>query len=131
METELIGSRIIGAAIRVHAELGPGLLERLYEICLAHELSKEGIHVVRQVTIPVKYDGLEFDEGFRLDLLVAGKVIVEIKAVEVVNPVWGAQVLSHLKLSGLELGYVINFNVPRLKEGLKRYVRSLPVKQVS
>lgn len=98
------------------------LLERVYEVCLCHELSKRGIATVRQLTIPIKYEDHVFDEGLRLDILVADEVIVEIKAVDQVNPVWDAQVLSHLKLTGKRLGYLINFNVPLIKNGIKRFV---------
>jgi GxxExxY protein len=102
----------------VHKELGPGLLEKVYEVCLTHELRKEGFQVERQVDIPIQYDGITFEEGLRLDLLVDRKVVIETKAVDQVNPVWQAQVLSHLKLTGLRLGYLINFNVPIIKQGL-------------
>lgn len=98
------------------------LLERVYEVCLCHELSKRGIATVRQLTIPIKYEDHVFDEGLRLDILVADEVIVEIKAVDQVNPVWDAQVLSHLKLTEKRLGYLINFNVPLIKNGIKRFV---------
>lgn len=117
---DAIGKAVVNAAYRVHSALGPGLLEKVYEICLAHELRKAGLGVSRQVDIPIQYDGINFDEGLRLDILVEGKVIVEVKALDQVNPVWMAQVLSHLKLTGLRLGYLINFNVPKIKEGLRR-----------
>ena len=107
---------------KVHSELGPGLLEKIYEVCLAHELRKTGYTVERQKEIPIQYDGITFDEGLRLDLLVEDKVIIETKAVDEVNPVWQAQVLSHLKLTGLRLGYLINFNVPLIKNGIKRII---------
>lgn len=94
---EEIGRAIVNAAFRVHSELGPGLLEKVYEECLAHELRKAGYGVARQVEIPIQYDGITFEEGLRLDLLIENKVIVETKALDQVNPVWQAQVLSHLK----------------------------------
>lgn len=119
---EQIGSAVVNAAFNVHKELGPGLLERVYELCLAHELRKEGYTCSRQVNLPIKYDGLVFEEGLRLDLFIEEKVIVEIKAVDQMNPVWQAQVLSHLKLTGLRLGYLINFNVPLIKQGIKRII---------
>jgi GxxExxY protein len=119
---EAIGKAIINASFKVHKGLGPGLLERVYEVCLCHELRKEGYAVARQIDIPIAYDGITFDEGLRLDLLVEGNVIVEIKAVDQLNPVWQAQVLSLLKLTNLRLGYLINFNVPVIKEGIKRFV---------
>ena len=106
----------------IHQELGPGLLEKVYEVCLSHEIRNLGFDVRRQIDIPIKYDGIVFNEGLRLDLLVAEKVIVEIKAVDMVNPVWQAQVLSHLKLTGHRLGYLINFNVPLRKDGIKRII---------
>ena len=119
---EEIGKAVIGAALRIHKELGPGLLEKVYEVCLSHELKKLGYLVDRQVEVPIKYDGITFDEGLRLDLLIERKVIIEIKAVDEINPVWQAQVLSHLKLTGLRLGYLINFNVPLIKQGIKRII---------
>lgn len=121
-EEEAIGKAIVDAAFKVHSKLGPGLLEKIYEVCLAHELRKSDYSVARQVNIPIEYDWIEFDEGLRLDLLVEDKVIVEIKAVDEVNAVWQAQVLSHLKLTGLRLGYLINFNVPLIKQGIKRII---------
>lgn len=119
---EEIGKAVIGAALRIHKELGPGLLEKVYEFCLSHELKKSGYLVDRQVEVPIKYDGITFDEGLRLDLLIEAKVIIEIKAVDEINPVWQAQILSHLKLTGLRLGYLINFNVPLIKQGIKRII---------
>ncbi len=119
---EKIGKAIVEAALKVHKELGPGLLEKVYEVCLTHELRKEGFQVDRQVDIPIQYDGITFEEGLRLDLLVERKVVIETKAVDQVNPIWQAQVLSHLKLTGLRLGYLINFNVPIIKQGIKRII---------
>ncbi len=121
IEEEKIGSAIVNAALSVHRSLGPGLLEKVYEVCLAHELAKAGHRVERQVSIPIIYDDIIFDEGLRLDLLVDGKVIVELKAVENVHPVWEAQILSHLKLTKLRLGYLLNFCVPLMKDGIRRY----------
>lgn len=121
-EIEHIGKTIVNSAFKVHKELGTGLLEKVYEICLAHEINKAGIHVSRQLTIPIVYDGIAFEEGLRLDLLVGNEVIVEIKAIELVNPVWQAQVISHLQLTGKELGYLINFNVPLIKNGIQRFI---------
>jgi len=119
---EEIGKAVIESALRVHKELGPGLLEKVYEVCLSHELRKVGYSVDRQVEVPIKYDGITFDEGLRLDLLIEGKVIIEIKAVDEINPVWQAQILSHLKLTGMRLGFLINFNVPLIKHGIKRII---------
>jgi GxxExxY protein len=119
---EEIGRAVVNAAFNVHRELGPGLLEKVYEVCLSHELRKVGFIVDRQVEIPIHYDGITFDEGLRLDILINHKVVVEVKAVDQVNPVWQAQILSHLKLTGLRLGYLINFNVPLIKQGIKRII---------
>jgi GxxExxY protein len=119
---EEIGKAVINACYKVHKELGPGLLEKVYEVCLTHEIRKSGFAVARQIDIPIQYDGIVFQEGLRLDMLVENKVIVEIKAVDQVNPVWQAQVLSHLKLTHLRLGYLINFNVPMIKDGIKRII---------
>jgi GxxExxY protein len=122
MESELnqITERVIGAAIEVHQELGPGLLESAYEACLAHLLLGAGYFVERQKIQPIHFRGLELDEGYRLDLLVERKVLIELKAVERLLPVHEAQVLSYLKLSGCRVGLLINFHVPRLVAGLKR-----------
>ncbi|HEX8530270.1 MAG TPA: GxxExxY protein [Cytophagales bacterium] len=122
IQEEEIGRAVVNAAFKIHKELGPGLLERVYEICLAHELQKVDLLVARQVTIPIVYDGITFEEGLRLDLLVENLVICEIKAVEQVNPVWESQVLSHLKLTGKRLGYILNFHVPLMKQGIKRII---------
>ncbi len=119
---ERIGRAIVEAAYRVHKELGPGLLEKVYEVCFSHELRKMGFEVQRQIDIPITYDGIKFDEGLRLDVLVENLVISELKAVDQVNPVWEAQIISHLKLTGLRLGYLINFNVPLIKKGIRRFI---------
>ena len=113
-------STLLTGSIRYSA---PGLLEKIYETCLVHELRKEGYEVERQVSLPIEYEGIVFEEGLRIDILVEEQVIAEIKAVNEVNPVWQAQVLSHLKLANLRLGYVINFNVPQIKFGIKRLIR--------
>jgi len=118
---EETGRAVVDAAFKVHKELGPGLLERVYEVCVAHELRKSGAYVKRQVSIPICYDGIQFIEGLRLDLLVNDVVIVELKAVDLINPVWEAQIISHLKLTRLNLGYLINFNVPIIKNGIRRF----------
>ncbi|HAN74249.1 MAG TPA: GxxExxY protein [Planktothrix sp. UBA8402] len=124
LEDEVIGKKIVNAAYIIHKSLGPGLLEKVYEICLAHELTKIGLMVKRQVEIPIVYDGITFEEGLRLDLLINDSVIIELKAVEIVNPVWEAQIISHLKLTGKQLGYLINFNVPLIKGGIKRFINT-------
>jgi GxxExxY protein len=117
---------IIGAAIAVHRELGPGLLESAYEACLEYELKDHGLLVERQKELPVCYRGVLVDCGYRLDLLVEGKVIVELKAVEKLQPIHEAQLLSYLKLSGCHVGLLLNFNVRMLRDGLKRMVHDLP-----
>ena len=118
---EEIGKAIVNAVFEVHRDLGPGLLEKVYEVCVAHNLRKTGYEVKRQIDIPICYDGIQFDEGLRLDLLVNDLVIAELKAIDLVNPVWDAQIISHLKLTNLKLGYLINFNVPLIKDGIKRF----------
>lgn len=123
METlNLISYDIIGAAYRVHSVLGPGLLESTYEICLEYELKKMGYKVERQKPLPVIYDEIKLDAGYRIDLLVEDSVIVELKAVIEMIPLFKAQLMSHLKLSYLRLGLLINFNVIDLKKGITRIV---------
>lgn len=119
---ENIASIIVNSAFNVHKELGPGLLERVYEVCFCHELSKAGLTYQRQVDIPIIYENLVFNEGLRLDVLVENSVICELKAVDLINPVWQAQIISHLKLTNKNLGFLINFNVPLIKQGIKRYI---------
>ncbi|MFC1465967.1 MAG: GxxExxY protein [Candidatus Brachytrichaceae bacterium NZ_4S206] len=119
---ERIAAAIVSSAFAVHKELGPGLLESVYEACFCHTLTKQGFHCVRQVVVPVTYDGVAFDEGFRIDVLVESLVICELKAVEVILPVHEAQLLTYLKLSHKRLGFLINFNVPLIKHGIKRFV---------
>lgn len=113
---------IIGSAIKVHRELGPGLLESAYEACLSFELADAGIQVETQKSLPVVYKGVSLDCGYRLDLVVENKIILELKSVEKILPIHEAQILSYLKLSGLRLGFLINFHVDVLKNGLKRVV---------
>lgn len=112
---------IIGAAIEVHRHLGPGLLESVYEAALAYEIGQRGLDVQRQKPVPLVYKGLQFDEGYRLDLLVGGKVIVELKCVDAVLPIHEAQVISYLRLTGLKVGLLMNFKVPVLKDGVRRF----------
>ena len=121
-ELEGIATKVVDSAYRVHKTLGPGLLEKIYEIAFCHEIRKAGLECKRQVYLPVVYDGIEFDEGLRLDVIIEDKVICELKAIENVNPVWEAQILSHLKLTGNRLGFLINFNVPLVKNGIRRFV---------
>jgi GxxExxY protein len=125
-----ISEAVIGCAIEVHRFLGPGLLESAYEICLAYELMSKGHQVERQRQVPVVYRGVHVECGYRLDLVVDEGVIVEVKAVENLLPIHSAQLLSHLKLSGLPLGLLINFNVGLLKQGLRR-LKPLPSVSVS
>ena len=121
-ELERIGRLIIDAAFTVHKNLGPGLLEKIYEVCFCHELKKRGLSYERQKYLPIIYDNIEFDEGLKLDVLVENCVICELKAIENVNLLWNAQIISHLKLTDKRLGYLINFNVPLIVDGIKRFV---------
>jgi GxxExxY protein len=123
-EAELneLSGQIIGAAISVHRALGPGLLESAYEACLMYELREQGIQADQQVPQPVFYRGVKLECGYRLDLLVEDRIIVELKAVESLHPIHTAQLLTYLKLRKLHLGLLINFNVPVLKQGIKRLV---------
>jgi GxxExxY protein len=120
--TQEISHAVITAAMRVHSELGPGLLESAYTACLQHELRKAGLRSDAQVGLPVVYDGVKLDIGYRIDLLVEDLVIVELKSVEAIAPVHQAQIISYLKLSGRSLGLLINCNVAHLKVGIKRFV---------
>jgi len=119
---EKLGKERVDAAFKVHKELGPGLLEKIYEGCFCYELRKKGIPYKRQCELPVFYDGQQLNEGLVMDVLVDELVICEFKAVEMVNPLWKAQIISHLKLTKLRLGYLINFNVPLIRDGIKRFV---------
>ena len=119
---ETVAKKIVDSAYAVHKELGPGLLEKIYEVCFCHELSKRGLEYERQLEIPIVYDGLVFDEGLRLDVLVEKLIICELKAVDEINPVWEAQILSHLKLLQKRIGFLINFNVPLIKDGIRRFI---------
>jgi GxxExxY protein len=119
---EHIAQEIVAAAYAVHSTLGPGLLENIYEVCFCHELAKQGLTHRRQVVVPIVYDGITFDEGLRLDVLVEDLVICELKAAESMKPVYLAQLLTQLKLTKKRLGFLINFNVPLIKYGIKRVV---------
>lgn len=125
MDENHIGEAILGCAVKVHKALGPGLLESAYEACLALEFENAKLSYKRQVVLPVFYGGQRIDAGYRPDLLVEGRVVVEVKAVEKVAEVHQAQVLSYLRLGGYRLGYLLNFNVPRMKEGICRLVNGL------
>jgi GxxExxY protein len=120
--TESIATKIVDAAYTVHKALGPGLLENVYEVCFCHELMKRDLSFQRQVALPIIYDGITFNEGFRLDVLVEDKVICELKTVESLNDVHQAQLLSQMKLTGKRLGFLINFNVAVIKYGIKRMI---------
>jgi GxxExxY protein len=113
---------VLDAAFKVHTSLGPGLFESVYETCLAHEIRKQGTLVETQLAIPIIYDGIHLETGLRLDMLVEKQLIVEIKAVEQLNSLYQAQLLTYLKLTGLRLGLLINFNVSHLRDGIKRLV---------
>lgn len=119
---ELIGKQIVDIAFHIHKALGPGLLESFYETCFCYELTKRQIPFIAQKKVPIFYDEIEFAEGLRLDLLIDDLIIVELKAQENYHPVWEAQLLSYLKLSEKHLGYIINFAVPLIKDGIKRMV---------
>jgi GxxExxY protein len=121
---------ILDAAFKVHTQTGPGLLETVYEVTLAYELQKQGLRVQRQVPIPIRYDELTFDEGFRADLLVEEKVIVELKSLEQLARVHSKQVLTQLRLSGHRLGLLLNFGEIRLKDGIERIVNGLPEESI-
>ena len=119
---EDIGSQILAAAMRVHSAFGPGLLEGAYETCLAYDLERAGLYVERQITLPIEYDGQRIDAGYRLDILVERSVVVEVKAVEKLMPIHLAQLVTYLKLGGYALGYLLNFNVLHMRQGIKRAV---------
>jgi GxxExxY protein len=125
MEPNEVSGEIVGAAIRVHRELGPRLLERTYEACLVHELRKRGLRAQNQVGLPVVYDGVRLETGYRIDLLVEELVIVEIKSVVAVEAIHKAQLLSYLRLSKLNLGLLLNFNVRLMRQGISRVVNRL------
>jgi len=120
-----IGKRVVDAAIRVHRNLGPGLLESVYETVLAYELRRDRFYVDRQVAIPVVYEEMRFDEGFRADLMIEGKIIVELKCVEAINNAHKKQLLTYLRLTGMKLGYLLNFSEGLMKDGISRVVNGL------
>jgi GxxExxY protein len=125
-----VSHAIIPAAMRVHSELGPGLLESTYQVCLQHELTKAGLQSEAQLGLPVFYDGVQLDLGYCIDLHVEDLVVVELKSVDAIAPVHQAQLLSYLKLSGKSLGLLINFSVVHLKDGIRRFVNGTNWKQV-
>lgn len=120
MDENEISGRVIGAAIEVHKAIGPGLLEGVYRKCLAYELEQAGLRVRSEVPLPLRYKDMEFKDAYRIDLLVEDVLIVELKAVDILLPVFTAQLLSYLKMSRLRFGLLVNFNVPYLKDGIKR-----------
>ena len=117
-----LSNRVIGAAIEVHRALGPGLLERTYQLCLAHELKQSGIRCKVEHPLPVEYKGIFLDCGYRVDILVEDQIILELKAVDEIAGIHEAQILTYMKLSGIDEGFLINFNVKRLKDGLRSFV---------
>jgi len=120
---EELGKIIVQCCYDVNKNLGPGLLERVYETCFCYELSKRKINFQTQVLVPIKYDNITLEDGLRLDVLVENEIICELKAVDVINPIWETQLLTYLKLSKKRLGYLINFNVKNIGNGIKRYVK--------
>ena len=125
MDINKLSGQIIGAAIEVHTNLGPGLLESAYEECLCHELQLRKIAYERQKPLPISYKGINLDCGYRLDVVVENLIILELKACEQIEPIHKAQLLTYLKLSGLELGLLLNFHVPVMKDGIVRLVNQL------
>jgi GxxExxY protein len=122
LEIERVATAIVDAAFKVHSKFGPGLLESAYRICLVHELRLRGFHVATERTVPVIYEGVRLDCGYRIDLLVNDLVIIELKAVSEMHPVFEAQLMTYLKLTGKRLGFLINFNTKLIKDGIKRVV---------
>jgi GxxExxY protein len=123
MNDDELGTLLIGCAIKVHRALGPGLLESVYETCLLHELTKTRLDVRRQVAVPFVYDGVRFDDGLKIDILFDNRLVVELKATEKLLPIHSAQLLTYLKLINLRVGYLLNFNVVRMREGgIKRLI---------
>jgi GxxExxY protein len=122
---EQIGHTLIGAALKVHSTVGPGLLESAYETCLLYELETQGVAVRGQVPIPIRYEDLVIDDGYRIDLLIGHFVVVELKAIETILAVHRAQLLSYLRLGGFKLGFLLNFNVARMRDGIIRIANGL------
>ncbi len=120
-----IGDAIIASAMKIHTALRPGLLESAYETCLLYELEKQGLPVRRQALIPIRYEDLSIDNGYRIDLLVDERVVIELKALEAILPVHRSQLLSYLRLGGFKLGYLLNFHVARMRDGIVRMANGL------
>ena len=131
MEFDSLSNKVIRAALNVHTALGPGHFEEVYKVCLRHELSKAGLKALSEVGLPVTYDGIQLEIGYRIDLLVEDSLIVELKSVEQLRPVHKAQILTYLKLSKKEIGLLLNFNTPHLKQGIIRVVNSTPTSRTS
>ena len=121
-EVERVGKAVLNAAFKVHTALGPGLLESVYETCTAYELTQSGLRTLTQVALPLTYQGIKMDAGLRPDMVVEECVIVEFKSVDTMHPIFDAQLITYLKLTGIRLGFLINFNVVHLKDGIKRIV---------
>lgn len=126
MKENEIGKAVVDAAVKVHRELGPGLLETVYEVVLARELENRGLCVERQVPVPILYGGIRFEEGFRADIIVENKVILELKSVEQLSKVHAKQVFTYLKLKGLRLGFLLNFGSNLMKDGIERVANGMP-----
>jgi len=122
MNENEIGDVIVDCAVKLHQGLGPGLLETVYEVTLAHQLERRGLSVQRQVAVAIEYEGVKFDEGFRADVIVGGKVLLELKSVEKVHPAHKKQLLTYLRLTGLKLGYLLNFGEALMKDGITRII---------
>lgn len=125
-ETDPLSGRVIGLAITIHKALGPGLLESVYEACLIHELTTAGLTFAAQVPVPVRYGPITLECGYRLDLVVENRLIIEVKSVEALAPIHDAQLITNLRLTGIPVGLIINFNVPRLIDGVRRRIITLP-----
>ena len=121
MKKDPLTGKVIGSAIEVHRALGPGLLEATYKECLAHELILKGVHHKMEVALPIEYKNVKLDCGFRIDMLIENKLIIELKSVKHISDIHTAQILTYMKLANISTGLLINFNVPRLKDGIKRY----------
>jgi GxxExxY protein len=125
MEIEDIATKIVAAAIKVHTVLGPGLLESAYQKCIQYELQKEGLNVECEVVLPIVYEKIKIDAGYRIDMIVDGSVIIENKTVEKILPIHEAQLLTYLKMRNCKIGFLLNWHVPRMKDGIKRMVHNL------
>ncbi len=125
MDIEKIAEKIVNAAIKVHTALGPGLLESAYQKCMEYELKKDGLTIESEVILPIVYESIKIDAGYRIDMMAEGAVIIENKTVEKILPIHEAQLLTYLKMKKCKLGFLLNWNVPRMKNGIKRMVNNL------